>query len=265
MRILLVTPWYAPAYAYGGIVRVTEDHASGLAQRGHDVTVITTDAHNRDSRNPTREDTINGVRVIRFPNISNFLANRSNIYSPIGFDRWTRENISEFDRVIVHDIYTWLTFRALHHANKSGIPYAIMPHGTMSHARVTLRHSHIKQWLLEKIRPYLRDAFAVYAISDGEHDDILSVESRARTVTLGNGIDMDAIPIIDRPAARTNLGISTSTFVCMFLGRLHPLKHPDIAIRAFTRFHETHPDSILLIVGPDDGARESAQSLARTL
>ena len=43
MRVLQVTPYFAPAWAYGGPPRVMSDFASGLAARGHEVDVLTTD------------------------------------------------------------------------------------------------------------------------------------------------------------------------------------------------------------------------------
>ena len=44
MNILHLSPYYAPAYAFGGVVRAVEGMATALAARGHGVTVLTTDA-----------------------------------------------------------------------------------------------------------------------------------------------------------------------------------------------------------------------------
>src|SRR3990172_7358711 len=44
VRILHVTPYSADAWAYGGIPRLLDSLTRGLARRGHDVTVCTTDA-----------------------------------------------------------------------------------------------------------------------------------------------------------------------------------------------------------------------------
>jgi glycosyltransferase involved in cell wall biosynthesis len=265
MRILLVTPWYAPAYAYGGIVRVAEDHARELARRGYDVTVATTDAHDRDHRNPVREETIDDVRVVRFANVSNTLANRANLYSPLGFDRWIRAHIGEFDRLIAHDVYTWLTFRALRYAAAADVPYAIMPHGTISGTRIAMKHSSVKRWLLARLRPYLRGAFATYTISDAECEDIRSVEPAARAVTLGNGIDLASVPAIDRESAKRSLGIAPEAFTTIFLGRLHPLKRADVALRAHALLRQERPENVLLVAGPDDGALTDLRHLADSL
>src|SRR5215813_4276513 len=59
MRILHVSPYGEAAWAYGGIPRVVGALSRGLARRGHDVTVCTTDVCDESSRLPNlgrRED-----------------------------------------------------------------------------------------------------------------------------------------------------------------------------------------------------------------
>ena len=41
MKLLHVTPFYEPAWAYGGMVRAVAGLCRALAKRGHDVTVVT--------------------------------------------------------------------------------------------------------------------------------------------------------------------------------------------------------------------------------
>ena len=59
VKILQVTPYFAPAWAYGGPPRVMHDYAAGLVARGHAVDVFTTDvldqarAHVRCARRST--------------------------------------------------------------------------------------------------------------------------------------------------------------------------------------------------------------------
>src|SRR5262245_5621385 len=75
VRILHVTPYWADAWAYGGIPRVAGALATHLAAAGHLVTVCTTDAHSRDSRRPAgATDDAQGIDLRVFPNRSNRLA-----------------------------------------------------------------------------------------------------------------------------------------------------------------------------------------------
>ncbi|MCJ7580633.1 MAG: glycosyltransferase family 4 protein [Candidatus Aminicenantes bacterium] len=68
-RVLFITHLYFPAL--GGAERVFQKMAEGLAKRGHDVTVLTSDAlsteeyfHNIQNKLP-EDDTLNGVHIIR--------------------------------------------------------------------------------------------------------------------------------------------------------------------------------------------------------
>src|SRR3954468_3525666 len=84
LRVLQVTSYYAPAWAYGGPPRVMTDFAAGLVARGNDVTVFTTDVFDGERRATPRRETLDGVRVRRFPNVSNSLAWGSKKYLPPG-------------------------------------------------------------------------------------------------------------------------------------------------------------------------------------
>jgi len=50
MRILQVVPYFLPAYAFGGPVKVAYQISKELTKRGHEVVVYTTDAKDPDSR-----------------------------------------------------------------------------------------------------------------------------------------------------------------------------------------------------------------------
>ena len=79
-RIAQVCPRYRPHI--GGVETVVEEISRRLAARGHDVTVVTTDPSGRTRQSPPpqspthqsptlpREETIDGVRVIRFPSFA---------------------------------------------------------------------------------------------------------------------------------------------------------------------------------------------------
>ena len=63
MKILQVTPYFAPAWAYGGPPRVMFEYATGLVARGHEVAVFTTDVLDEHMRATPSRETIDGVDV----------------------------------------------------------------------------------------------------------------------------------------------------------------------------------------------------------
>src|SRR4029079_7092920 len=62
MKILHVTPFFAPAWAYGGMARSSAALCRALARRGHEVTVVTALLDPDMPMDETRD----GVRVRRF-------------------------------------------------------------------------------------------------------------------------------------------------------------------------------------------------------
>ena len=132
MRILFIVPYYTPAYSYGGVVRATETQAEGLVKKGFDVTIATTDALNNIERNSVKQEVINGVNIIRFPNISNYAAKHFNFYTGIGISKWLRNNIKQFQLIHIAAIYSFLMIKpTVKLAFKYNIPYIIQSHGLL--------------------------------------------------------------------------------------------------------------------------------------
>lgn len=67
----------------------------------------------------------------------------------------------------------------------------------------------------------------------------------------------------DRNGARRAVGLPTDRPVVLFIGRIQPLKAPDLAIRALAQVTQ-HPDALLVIVGGASG-NEGDQALAETM
>ena len=87
LRILHVTPYFTEAWAYGGIPRVAAAQVRGLMRLGHQVTVVTTDVRDADSRvRSGSHDPEVDVHV--FPNLSNRLAFHWQCYLPRGMSRF---------------------------------------------------------------------------------------------------------------------------------------------------------------------------------
>ena len=83
MRILHLTPYYKPGYAFGGVVRSVEGMATSLVARGHEVTILTTDALDQQRRYAGAiDETIDGVHVLRRANVLPGLRGRFNLSTP---------------------------------------------------------------------------------------------------------------------------------------------------------------------------------------
>jgi len=133
VNLLHVIPYYAPAWAYGGVVRAATDLTRALAEAGHTVWVLTTDTLSPAARISVREGIVDGVRVIRVRNASNTLRGRLNLASPLGMGRAARRLIAErgIDVVHCHELRTVENLAVAPVANALGVPLVVSPHGTL--------------------------------------------------------------------------------------------------------------------------------------
>ena len=111
MHIVHVTPYYPPAWDYGGPVRVAQALCTGLAARGHTLTVVTTDARDAAGRAAPAEETLDGVRVVRVPNLSNWLAWRR-VFVPLEARRRLTQALQSADIAHLHEARSLLHLSA---------------------------------------------------------------------------------------------------------------------------------------------------------
>jgi glycosyltransferase involved in cell wall biosynthesis len=253
LRILHITPYYAPAWAYGGSPRVAYELATRLAARGHAVTVLTTDAHDASGRAEPGVHTIDGVTVHRVRNLSNRLAWRR-VFLPVGFRQVARRLIPGADVVHVHEARSLLNAAALPVLRRSA-PYVVMPHGGLPAGlgRAPLKRVYDALWG----RRLLDGACRLHALTDMERDPYFALGmSPRRVVLIPNGIDAAAFDLDADPAGfRARYDIPVDAPVVGYLGRLNEIKGLDGLVDAFALVLADHPSTILLLVGPDDGAR----------
>lgn len=249
MHILHVTPYYAPAYEYGGVVRAVEGMARALARRGHSVTVLTTNAGALDS---PADATLDGVRVLRVPNL---VRRRANLSTPNAMQRLAKDLLTTVDIIHCHEFRTIENLLITPLAAQRKIPLVLSPHGTLTYSTGRNR---LKAGWDRLLSPAVAQRFEhVIALTQSEAD-----EAQALWATLGrrriptrfsvipNGVDADQFANLNgRDSFRTQYNLQG--VVCLFMGRLHARKNIDVLIKAFREANV--PDTRLLIVGPDEG------------
>ena len=256
MNILHLSPYYAPAYAFGGVVRAVEGMASALAARGHTVTVLTTDALDplRRYTGPRDEDRA-GVRVVRVPNL--FIRSALNVSTPRGLGASAQRLLAQADVIHIHEFRTVENLIATPRAKRLGRPVVLSPHGTLTLA--TGRGAVKAAWDRLFSAAVARRIRVVIALTERERD-----EARAAWAALGvKGSEFVVVPngvdpaLLDRPgngaAFRQRFGLGDAP-VCLFLGRLHPRKGAHLLAQAFSQIEAS--GARLVIAGPDEGARE---------
>ena len=168
---------------------------------------------------------------------------------------WLRKYGGDFDRVIVHGIWQYLSFAACRRYAGSSIPYYVFSHGMLDPwFKETFPLKHFKKWLYWPWAEYrvLRDAAAV--IFTSEEERLQARKSfwlyRAREEVSPLGIEAPLISPNAKSEFLSRYPQLQNTRNFLFLGRLHPKKGCDILLDAFARLNSREPTSLIL-AGPD--------------
>jgi glycosyltransferase involved in cell wall biosynthesis len=261
VRILHVVPYYEEAWAYGGIPRLASALARGLARRGHEVTVCTTDVADAHSRVRANRD-YEGVSVRMFRNLSNRLAYRYQFFTPVGLSRFLRRSASQFDIAHLHACHHLPGAVAASALRRARVPYLLSPNGTA--LRIERRRFAKLLFDLTVGRRVVPDAARVLAVSRAEHRQLQSAGiplSRVRLVP--NPIDEREFAAAREPRAFRAAHALGDNPVVLYLGTLTPRKGVDVLVRAFARLPD--PSARLVVAGNDMGCGAAVAALAREI
>jgi glycosyltransferase involved in cell wall biosynthesis len=263
MHILHVAPYYAPAYTFGGVVSATQGLTRALVQRGHEVTVLTTDAFSLEQRIHNEPDTvIEGVRVLRVPNVI-YPLRKLNLSTPLSLQKVITPLLPSIDIVHLHEFRTVENLLIAPLLAKYNLPAVLSPHGTLN--RATGR-STLKLWWDRLLSPRVaRPINQVIALAQSELDDIQQVWSQfdnpqTTFSIIPNGVNPSELEHLPDPAPfreKYNLG---NTRIILFMGRLHERKGVYQLTQAFLQTNI--PDTKLVLAGPDEGMQATVEALA---
>lgn len=259
MRILKTTQTYYPYLSKGGPPAKVRALAKALAQRGHDVTVLTADMGDSDGETQlselkdwTRSQSAwgweardNGVETIYLPTSQNY---RATTINPRML-RFFAGRLREFDLVHIYGLYDLIGSAAGWYCRRYGVPYVIEPLGMFGPKIRSRQKKRIYRTLIGNA--LFKGADAIIANSETEREELIGGGiSPDKVVLRRNGIDrheFEALP--KRGAFRAHLELPDSSRLIVFLGRLSFIKGLDHLVKAFARL-ETQAQ--LVIAGPDD-------------
>lgn len=269
IRILHLSPYYAPSYVFGGVVRALEGLAEAQVSAGHSVRVLTCDSVSPvASLRLRRKEVRNGVEIYRVMNRWPKLRKMANLSSPRGMNRWMNELLPETDVIHCHEFRTlenWILARRLK-SMRERVPVVLSPHGTLPHE--TGRRTAKALWdaiLGNSLAPMFDH---VVCLSTAERDDLQLRWRALQLVTppatiVPNGINPDIFAGVDRAALRANFRQRYNLMnvpTLLYLGRLHRRKGVTLLARAFMKLKENN--ARLLIAGPDEGEASKLQKMA---
>jgi glycosyltransferase involved in cell wall biosynthesis len=266
LKILQVVPYFYPAFAFGGPVKVAYSISKELVKRGHDVTVYTTDVKSQTERfvGPRVVD-VDGIEVHYMRNLSMFSVKTSNLFLSPELIPISRANIRYFDIVHLHEFTTFQNIILGYYASKANVPYVLQPHGSLLLLGRKKRKLLFNTLFGNRI---LRNASKVIALSSVEKSQCRDVNVPDEKIeVIPNGLDMSDYSSEKKGVFKKRFKIDNSKRIILYLGRIHETKGIDLLIKAFAHLIGSLNDENLLLViaGPDDGALISLKSLVQSL
>lgn len=179
------------------------------------------------------------------------------------FVRWLRQNVGNYDVVIVNGIWqyssfgVWLALRSLRKQNLYTPAYFVFTHGMLDPwFKRTYPLKHLKKWLYWFWAEFqvLRDAKAVLFTCDEER--ILARESfwlyKCNEIVVNLGIAAPTVePQVQRQVFLEKFPELREKRLLLFLSRIHVKKGCDLLIEAFAKVATTDDSLHLVMAGPD--------------
>ncbi|MEE2828887.1 MAG: glycosyltransferase family 4 protein [Myxococcota bacterium] len=250
LKILVVVPYFYPAWAYGGIPRLAYGLCRSLLERGHQVTVVTTDALDREDRAPPGLSDLAGIPVHRLPNLSNRLAYDHQLFLPRGARALLQDLVREADIVHLHGYWHLLNNAAVGAAREQKCPVVMTPNGTLP---ILERKQGVKRlWDLALGRPVRQAVDQWIAVSRAEVNQFARAGLDSERVHLVfNGLDLgefEALPDAGLFRAQHQIG---SGPMILYLGKLTPRKGVGHLLEAISQVRSQ--EVTLVVAGNDMG------------
>jgi len=237
LRVLHVTPLYAPAWQFGGPVRSTHEIATGLAARGHHVTVVTTSCGTPDEASPdVVRKVVDGVHVSYCPWAPGPLGLVSRAMRTVAKGCATQADVAH-----VTGVWQPSVSRVYGDLHAQRVPYVSSPRGALS--PYSFRQGWLKKFLYFRLfeRRFARRSATLHATAPLEEAELRRLFPNLSIRVIPNACD-PAKWYSDQVAGaawRERYGISPDEFVFAHVGRIHPKKNLDFLVDVAARLPAT--------------------------
>lgn len=265
MKILQVTPYFKPMWEAGGVARVAYEISKQLAERGHEVTVYTTNRCLYPTNIvPNVPVDVDGMKVYYFENLRKYFPWVNIPIIPYYLPIIAKKEIKYFDIIHIHDHRSLLAVIVCHYARKYGVPYIIQAHGSLPNDIGNYRLKNFFDFLWgEKM---LMGTSKTIAVSNTEVIQYLRYGiDRNKVECIPNGINLSQFLYLPKIGDFREKYDVQDKNVILYLGRVNERKGVDFLIRSFSLLRKSLSDVILVIAGADDGYKPVLQDLVKDL
>jgi len=169
---------------------------------------------------------------------------------------WMWRQIDDFDLVVIRALLHPISSAAARVATTSGVPYLLVPHGTLSRYTFSHRRTFLKRVYYRWVDAGTVDeASAMRFTARTERDEALRLGFDTPGAVIPHPYEpMKGVP--PSTGAEASFSADRETPRILFLSRLHPVKGVDLLLQAFKRVTEDHPQAVLTVAGAGNEAYE---------
>lgn len=256
MKILQVVPYFH--WSYGGPVKVVFDISRELVNKGHEVSIYTTDVGMGGKLDNNSQIKIENVETKYFKCLNNWIAQKMKLHISPAMQAEIKKNIKNYDVVHLHEwrgipnIYVW------YYAKKNKVPYVLQAHG----ASPTIIGNQNKIMTISKLlfdtiigKKIIKESSKFIALTKSEADKYKKLGIKDNKIeVIPNGIDLAeyANPPNQGEFKKKNK-IKEYEKIILYLGRIDNTKGIDLLIDVFSDLLNEIHDIKLVIIGPDYG------------
>lgn len=233
----------------GGTAERTFQMSRFLARQGALCEVLTIDSEQLDVQ---RIEALKPVRAIVLP----CLWRRFNV------PRWNWKSIRQAveDADIVHLMGHWGVLNAVVYLaiRRTSKPYVVCPAGALP---LFGRSKWLKRcYNLVVGNAIIRNASGWIAVTEGEFPQFEEYGiSPSRVTVIPNGVSEEDFPVVGAAEFKRRHGLPDAPII-LFMGRLNPIKGPDLLLQAFLMARHAFPEHHLVFAGPDGGMRANLRT-----
>ena len=250
MRILNICAY---TWQAGGPPKIIFDHTEVVLRYGHQVDILSP-----ISPGETAYPVPTGARLIlcqRTPGVSRFFREFS-----IELYRYLQQHAHEYDVIHCHGLWHFGTLAPF--MIDRTVAKVITIHGVLDRW-VYARHNWKKQ-VMDTLaqKAYLRRADLVQINNTDEQADVLRYlgHPHPNVVMIPNGVKMsDFANLPPKNQFRQKFNLPIDKKLVLFMSRLNAKKGLDLLLPGFRDYVRTHPDTVLVLAGGDDGYEATAR------